>query len=130
MMELTIGGIVHQFNFGMGFMREINNSMKMPIDGLPGAMQNMGLQYKVGRLHDNDVEALVEILNAANIGMNPRVTVPMLDAHIDAPETDIDALFSTVLDFLSKSNATKKVAAAVKEMVDKELARQAAAANK
>lgn len=124
MMELTIANEVYQFNFGMGFMREINKSMKMPIDGIPGAQQNMGLQYKVGRLYDNDVEALVEILNAANVGCNPRVTVAKLDAYIDDPSTDIDGLFTQTIDFLNQSNATKKVATAVKKMVEAELAKQ------
>lgn len=36
MMELTIKGQVYQFNFGMGFLREINKQTNMPVDGLPG----------------------------------------------------------------------------------------------
>ena len=36
MMELTIKGQVYQFNFGMGFLREINKQTNVPVDGAPG----------------------------------------------------------------------------------------------
>lgn len=34
MFELTINDTVYQFNFGMGFMREINKRVSAPVDGL------------------------------------------------------------------------------------------------
>ena len=34
MMELTINGTVYEFNFGMGFLREINKRVQTPVDGL------------------------------------------------------------------------------------------------
>ena len=36
-MELTINGQVYQFNFGMGFMREMNKKVSMPVDGVKDA---------------------------------------------------------------------------------------------
>lgn len=120
MFELTINEKVYQFRFGMGFIREINKTMSAPIDGVPGEKQNVGLRYKIGCLYDNDVEALVEVLYAANKTENPRVTIKELDSYIEDPDTDIEKLFEDVFDFLRQSNATKKVAADLQKMVDEQ----------
>lgn len=125
MFELTINDVVYGFRFGMGFIREINRTMSAPIDGVPGEKQNVGLRYKIGCLYDSDVEALVEVLDAANKTEKPRVTRAMLDAYIENPETDIDKLFEDVIDFLRQSNATKKVAADIQKMVDEQKKAQA-----
>ena len=111
MFELEINGVMYQFNFGMGFLREINKKLAVPIDGLSGVKKNIGLQYFVASAFDGDVEALCEILDAANKAQNPRVTRAALDAYIDDESTDIDALFNNVFDFLKSANATKKVVA-------------------
>ena len=108
MFEITINEVVYQFNFGMGFMREINKKVTTPIDGLKDVKKNIGLQYLVASIIDGDLEALVEVLDCANKGQNPRVTRQLLDAYIDDESTDIDALFDQVLDFLKKTNATAK----------------------
>lgn len=108
MFELTINEVVYQFNFGMGFLREINKRVNVPVDGLPGVKENVGLRYAVGMLLVNDLETLVDVLHTANMGFNPRITRNALDSYIDNAATDIDALFAEVLDFLEKANATKK----------------------
>lgn len=110
MFELTIKDQVYQFNFGMGFMREINKKMSTPVDGVPDVRQNVGLRYMIATaMFDKDLEALVELLVAANKGFNPRVTPALMDAYIDDENTDIDGLFKDVLDFLRNANATKIV---------------------
>lgn len=125
MLELTIKEKVYQFNFGMGFLREINKVVKTPVEGVKGLEQHVGLRYKVGGLMDGDPEALVEVLEIANKGQSPRVTRELLDAYIDDDETDIDALFVEVLDFLSRSNATKKTVAQMQELAEAEKAKAA-----
>ena len=110
MFELTIGGDVYQFNFGMGFLRDINKRVDIPVDGLPGVRENVGLRYTIGMLLTNDLETLVDVLFTANKGFKPRVTPEKLDAFIEDADTDVDALFVEVLDFLKKSNATRKTA--------------------
>lgn len=126
MLELTIDGKVYPFNFGMGFMREINKRMSRPVDGMVDTKKNIGLQYKIAELIDGDVETLVEVLEAANKGMSPRVTREMLDNYIDSEDVEIDELFKTVMDFLSKTNATKKTTAAILKAVEEEKAKRAA----
>lgn len=125
MFELTINEVVYQFRFGMGFLREINKIVKTPVEGVKGLEQSIGLRYKVGGLMDGDLEVLVEVLDIANKTEKPRVTRALLDAYIDDPDTDIDALFEQVLDFLSKNNATKKTVAQLKEMAEAEKAKAA-----
>jgi hypothetical protein len=110
MFELTIDGNVYGFNFGMGFMREMNKRITTPVEGT-NANKNIGLQYAVAGIMDGDVEELVNVLDAANKGFIPRVTRDQLDKYIDDENTDIDVLFETVMDFLKRANATKKTVA-------------------
>ena len=117
MMELTINGTVYEFNFGMGFLREINKRVQTSVDGLKGVDKNIGLQFTVASIIDGDVEALVDALDIANKGMNPRLTRQALDAYIDDSDTDIDGLFSMVIDFLARANATKKTVASLQEAI-------------
>lgn len=124
-MELTIKNETYQFNFGMGFMREVNKLYQKPIDGVKDKTQNVGLQFLVASVLDGDVEALVEVLNAANIGEKPRVNKNTLDYYIDNECDDIEALFGEVLGFLKTANATKKVTMNLVEYVEKEKAKQA-----
>lgn len=108
MLEITIGGVVYCFNFGMGFMREINKKVGTPVDGLPDVKKNIGLQYYVAGVMDGNLEDLVDLLCTANKGQDIRVTRELLDDYIDAEDTNVDELFKQVLDFLENANATKK----------------------
>ena len=119
MFELIINDTVYQFNFGMGFLRDINKKIDIPVDGLPGVRENVGLRYTVGMLIANDLETLVEVLFTANKGFKPRITPEKLDAYIEDADTDIDALFERVLDFLKKSNATRKTVCDILEAFEK-----------
>lgn len=120
MFELEIKGQIYQFNFGMGFLREINKKINQPVDGLKDVKKDVGLGYTVLLLIDRDVEALVDTLFAANKGFDRRVTTDLLDSYIDDPNTDIEELFVTVLDFLKSANATKKKTMELVEMAQKE----------
>ena len=126
MLELTIKGEVYQFNFGMGFLREINKKISAPVDGLKDVNKNIGLQYTVASVIDGDPEALVDVLEVANQGFSPRVSRNLLDSYIDDAETDIDDLFKTVIDFLKNANATKKAVETIQEAVEKQKAKEQA----
>lgn len=124
MYELTINGVVYQFKFGMGFMREVNKKYQKPVDGLD-VKENIGLQMMVAGLYAKDAEFLVDVLEAANKGQNPRVTRALLDAYIDDECADIDVLFNEVLDFLKTTNATKNVAIQFIEAMEAQKQKQA-----
>ena len=123
-MELTIKEQVYQFNFGMGFLREMNRKVTVPVDGIKDVKRHIGLRYTVSGIMDGDVEALEELLVAANKDQNPRVTTALLDEYIDDPETDIDQLFEDVLGFLKNANATKRTTRELKEEVEKQKKKQ------
>lgn len=105
----------YQFKFGMGFLREANKLTVVPVQGMPGTTKEIGARYLIASVVvDQEPNALVDLLDLANKGENPRVTKAMLDSYIDSEEVDIDELMEKTKDFLSKANATKK---AVKEIL-------------
>lgn len=105
-MELTINGQVYQFKFGFGFIKEINKQVSNK--GANGIQQEVGFETALAGMLDGDIQALTNILTVANKGQDPRVTESLLESYIEDPNTDIDALFDEVLDFLKKSNVSKK----------------------
>lgn len=121
MFELTIENEVYQFNAGMGFVKEINKTVQIPIDGAPSVKQNAGVRYKIGQLLDGDVEALVDVLDVANKGQSLRATRTLLEKYIEDESTDIDKLFEDVLDFLSNANCTKKAVRELREVAEKRM---------
>ena len=124
MMELTINGQVYQFKFGMGFLREINKQTNMPVDGLPGVKKDVGFRYALMNLINGDPDALVNILDVANKGQNPRATTEILDEYIDDPDTDINQLFEDTMGFLKSANATKKCVQNLEKTIEEEKAKK------
>lgn len=123
MMELTIDGAVYQFKFGMGFLREANKMTKIPVQGMPGTTKEVGTRYLIARVViDQEPDALVDLLDLANKGENPRVTKALLDSYIDSEEVDIDALMEETKDFLSRANATKKTVEEIVKECEKQMA--------
>lgn len=112
--ELTINEEVYQFKFGMGFVREINKTANIPVSGVPGASQDVGLALAVTKILDEDIVTLVDVLVLANKGFTPRVTRTIIEDYVDDESTDVDGLFDQVTDFLERANATKKVAKKMK----------------
>jgi hypothetical protein len=129
MFELTINDNTYQFNFNMGFLREIDPTVTKPIDGVKGKVQNLGLQYAVAGIIDKDVMTLVDVLVRANKGFNPRLTVKEVEAYIEDENTDIDRIFDEVLGFLKSANVTKNTTQTMIEAVEAEKAKAAATEN-
>ena len=123
MYELQINGTTYEFNFGMGFMREINKTIAVPVENIKGKTKDIGLQYKVAEMLDGDLDALEDVLLVANKGFLPRLERTELDKHIEDENTDIDE-FDTVLGFLESANATKKTTRELKEEVEKQKKKQ------
>lgn len=121
MFELTIENEVYQFNAGMGFVKEINKTVQIPVDGAPSVKRNAGVRYKIGQLLDGDVEALVDVLDVANKGQSLRATRALLEKYIEDKSTDIDKLFEDVLDFLSNANCTKRAVRELREVAEKQM---------
>ena len=80
--------------------------------------KDVGARYLIAQVLDGEVDSIVDLLDIANKGQNPRVTKARLDSYIDDPDTDVDALFEDTLDFLGKANATKKLMAKMMEAIE------------
>ena len=126
MFELTINNTVYEFNFGMGFMRELDPTVTKPIEGVKGKVQNLGVQYAIAGIIDGDVEALGDVLIRGNKGFNRRLTQKDVDAFIEDAETNLDEVFEAVLGFLKSANVTKKITLTLLETIEKEKAKEAA----
>ena len=80
----------------------------------------------LGGIIDGDPDALVEVLDYMNEGQEPRITKNALDKYLEDEDTDIDALFEKVINFLSSANCTKKKVQTFLEEVEKEKERERA----
>ena len=118
MMELTINGQVYQFNFGMGFLRDANKTVSEKINNATDKKKDVVATYMIAGIMDGDPEDLVNALDLANKGQNPRVTRALLDSYIEDPNTDIDQLFEDTLDFLERANATRKIVGRLKKRIE------------
>lgn len=121
MFELNIKDKVYQFRFGMGFVREIDKTKTQTADN--GVTQNVGLQYAVAALIDEDPIEVVNILYTANKTEKDRVSKEMLDAYIEDENTDFEGMCKEILGFFKKGNCTKKKTNAVIALVEAERAK-------
>ena len=108
--EIEMNGTTYQFNFGMGFLREMNSRAVREVGSVTGsaAKKGVGFALAVAYLIDGDVDTLADVLYTANAGQKPRLTRADVDEYLEDDGTDIDKLFEDVLDFLRQSNATAK----------------------
>lgn len=104
--ELVINGTTYEFNFGMGFLRQIDPLHKNVTNGVE---QNIGLVIEIAKIMDGDIMALYETLRMANKGFTPRLEQTEFDKWIEDPETDIDEVFNKVLGFFENSNCCKMI---------------------
>ena len=123
MFELTINEKVYQFNFGLGFRREVDPKVTRKIDGVTGRVEHLGLQMLIAGVMDGDVEDIITALEAANKGFEPRITRNELDAYIESEDTDLDVLCEKLLGFFEKANATKKTVANIRKMIAEQKAK-------
>ena len=103
--ELVINGTTYEFNFGMGFIRQIDPKHTQKVNGIS---QNIGLVVEMAKVLDGDMIALYECLRMANKGFTPRLEQADFDAWVESEDTDIDKVFGEVEGFFANSNCCKK----------------------
>ena len=104
-MEITIEGKKYQLNFGVGFVRDLDE--KYGMSNQAGFSLGMALTKALPALNAYDPAVLSEVIQCA---AEPSVSLAKVDGLIDAPETDIEKLFTDVLKELSEANAVKLAA--------------------
>ena len=60
MKELTIKGQVYQFNFGMGFLKDIDKTVQIKSEN--GKVEDAGLRYAIGGLIDGNPKSDIDDL--------------------------------------------------------------------
>lgn len=104
--ELEINGKTYTFNFGIGFLKEINGKSTAIIDQLGNRTEN-GFHQAVLGLIDGNPADLLTVLMAANKGRVPRIQESELIEFLD--EIDTSALCEEVMGFLSAPGPCKKM---------------------
>lgn len=123
-MELDINGKVYQFNFGIGWMREINKTVKDKVPGYNSVTQDVGMFYHIAQIIDGSPISLIDCLYQANSGFSPRITKKELEAYYEDESTDVDELKDKVIDFLSVANVTKTVTQKILKAMNQEMEEQ------
>lgn len=108
-MELTIDGKKYQLNFGVGFVRTLDE--KYGMSNQAGFSLGMALTKALPALNSYDPAVLAEVIQCAS---EPALSLAKVDSLIDNPDTDVEKLFSDVLKELSKANAVKLAAKKLK----------------
>ena len=126
MFEININNNIYPLNFGFGFIREIDPKITRKIDGVNGKVEQLGLQMAIAGIKDGSIEDLLDVIFTANKNANgERITKKDIEAHLENPDTDLDSLFDTVIDFLSKANCTKNAVERVDKLIEEENAKKA-----
>lgn len=120
MYDIEINGTSYPVKFGMNFISEMNKRVTVAMDAWGGKEENVGLNYYIAKLMDGDLEALQQILFVANKTETPKLNISMLNEWFEDENTDIDAIFKQVTDFLSEANCTKRAYKAIKIAVEEQ----------
>jgi len=116
--DISINGNIYQFKFGIGFMHELDKRVKQPVNGIPGLSKNIGFKYIVADLMDGSIDALIDVLDVGNMGQNPRLKRSEIEAYLEDDDTDVEALFELVLDFLSRANVCRRTVEDLKKAIE------------
>jgi len=117
MFELFIQDNSYKFNFGFGFLKEIQ---KLQIQEFNGAKMEVGLRFAILGLVNGDPVQLWNVLSIASKYApegSLRITPQIFEAYMNECQCDP---FEQVLDFLSNQGFTKKLTQKVLEDLAKE----------
>ena len=105
MFTMEINGKEYEMLFGMGFVKTVNDWHKTTVNGMEF---KVGLNMAIGRLLDNDITVVPDLIRAAVSNAGGSIQLSEINRWLEDPETDVDAVYSDLLDFLERSNCTKK----------------------
>lgn len=113
-MQITINGKEYKLNFGVRFVRELDKyvGLKVKKNGIEQSF-GMSVTLTLPALNQYDVAALSNVLYCATWDNTKRPSHNDIDDFIDDPDTDLDKVFSDVLDEMSKANAIKVVSSKI-----------------
>lgn len=107
-LTIEIDGVMYEFKVTFGFLKKANDRVKKVDKSLTGINEKaIGFNMLAAGIMDGYIEDLVDILILMNSTCDPKIKRKDLEAFIEDDSTDIEELFQTVIDFLSKKNLTK-----------------------
>lgn len=118
MADIVINGTSYPLKFGMKFLRDVNKRESVPVDGMPGVEQHVGVRWMIAEIMDRSIEALADAIFTANRTETPRLDLSTIDEFLADENTDIEQVFEDVLSFFEKANVTAKTFQDVKKAVD------------
>ena len=114
-----INGKLCEFNFGLGFVREIDKSVL--VDGDDKRKHKMGLTYAIAGLMDCDFEKLLDCLViGSKYAPGEALSRSDIESWMDTEDFDLEKECGDMLDFFEKCSFTKKKTADLKQMVVKD----------
>ena len=117
MFELFIQDNAYKFNFGFGFLKEIQ---KLQVQEFNGAKMEVGLRFAILGLVSGDPVQLWNVLSIASKYApegSLRLTPQIFEAYMNECQEDP---FDKVLDFLKTQGCTRKLTQKVLEDLEKE----------
>lgn len=111
-MEIKINGKDCELNFGVRFVRELDQHMPIQLNVQGAGQQSfgMGLAKALPALQTYDSAMLSDVIYYATWACKPRPTHQAIDEMIDDPKTDIEKLFDDVTKAMKDANAVKVAA--------------------
>lgn len=106
-MEITINGKQVTLNFGILFVKKLND---LYYQSEKGIKIGFGLFTVLPNLMAQNVETLAEVIYFAAWNSKNKPTQNEVYAYLEDENTDIEQLFTDVMEALKTSNATKSVA--------------------
>lgn len=103
-MKIKVGNKNYELNFGIGFVRELDQRNGV---GAKGVKFGMGLTKTLYGMRVYDPACLSDILYSATWADSTRPMPQAVDRMLESENTDIEKLFDDVTAELSKANAVK-----------------------
>lgn len=117
-----INGKLCEFNFGIGFVREIDKQKL--VDGDDKQKHKMGLTYAIAGLMDCDFEKLIDcFVIGSKYAPGEDLSRKEIEEWMDSEDFDLEKECGDLLDFFRKCSFTKKKTEELDQAVsrDKEL---------
>lgn len=114
-----INGKICEFNFGIGFVREIDKQVL--VEGDNKQKQKMGLTYAIAGLMDCDFEKLIDCLMfGSKFAPGEALSRKEIEEWLESEDVDLEKECEELLDFFGKCNFTKKRTADLTKAVNRD----------
>ena len=114
-----INGKLCEFNFGLGFVREIDR--RRLVEGEDKQKHKMGLTYAIAGLMDCDYESLIDCLVVGSkYAPDETLSREAIEKWMDTEDFDLEKECNDLLDFFVKCSFTRKKTEELKEAVTRD----------